>query len=386
MSGRGPFLGPALAGAAATFSSVGLARFAYVPLFPLMVAAQWVDGGGAALLGAANLAGYLIGVLSGRRLARRIGVPRALDIGMAATALSFAASGFQGGLVWLALWRGLAGVSGGILMALAGPAVQAVVGDARRGVAGGVVIAGVPSGIVVSSLAVPLLAAQGLSAAWLSFAVIVLALWLVARRRWPDAPAPRVAGAGRAPGAATLIVAYGLAGAGMVPHMVYLADYSVRGHGHAFAAATAAWLLFGLGALGGTLTAGGAADRFGAMTVLRVWLALQATAIALVMAADVAVFLLGALLGGFGGVGATAVTLARAREIAGDGSGAIWQQATAAFAVSQAGASLGLALVFAKTGDHDLLFAAGLAFSVAALLIVCAVKSGRKPQISISPP
>ena len=47
------FLWPALAGAAATCAGNGLARFAYVPLFPAMVGAGWVDGGGAGLLGAA---------------------------------------------------------------------------------------------------------------------------------------------------------------------------------------------------------------------------------------------------------------------------------------------------------------------------------------------
>ena len=41
-------LRPALSGSAATCSGNGLARFAYVPLFPAMVASGWVDGGQAA--------------------------------------------------------------------------------------------------------------------------------------------------------------------------------------------------------------------------------------------------------------------------------------------------------------------------------------------------
>src|SRR3954466_6998334 len=55
-------LSPAFAGAAATLSSIGLARFAYVPLFPAMVATSWVSGAEGGFLGAVNLAGYLIGV------------------------------------------------------------------------------------------------------------------------------------------------------------------------------------------------------------------------------------------------------------------------------------------------------------------------------------
>src|SRR5262249_30419904 len=98
-------LGPAFAGAAATLSGIGLARFAYVPLFPAMVTAGWVTGPEGGLLGAMNLAGYLVGVLGGRTLAVRVGTPRALDTGMGLAALAFAACAWNGGLAWLALWR-----------------------------------------------------------------------------------------------------------------------------------------------------------------------------------------------------------------------------------------------------------------------------------------
>ncbi len=77
-----------------------------------MVAARWIDGGGAGLVGAANLAGYLLGALGGRMVARRFGTARALDIGMAAAALAFAACAWNGGLLYLALWRALAGAAG----------------------------------------------------------------------------------------------------------------------------------------------------------------------------------------------------------------------------------------------------------------------------------
>src|SRR3954453_12945727 len=112
-------LSPAFAGAAATLSSIGLARFAYVPLFPAMVAASWVSGAEGGFLGAVNLAGYLIGVLGGRPLARRFGTARALDGGMGLAALAFAACAWNGGVAWLALWRALAGLAGGPRFGLA---------------------------------------------------------------------------------------------------------------------------------------------------------------------------------------------------------------------------------------------------------------------------
>src|SRR5689334_15510927 len=165
-----PFWRPALAAACAPCSGIGLARFAYVPLFPAMVAAGWVDGAGAGLLGAANMTGYLLGALTGQPLAHRLGTARTLDLGIALVALAFALCAANLGLWWFMPWRLLAGIAGGILMALAGPATQAVVAPDRRGQAGGIVIGGVGMGIATSAITVPVLVGQGLAIAWLGLA------------------------------------------------------------------------------------------------------------------------------------------------------------------------------------------------------------------------
>src|SRR4051794_18116628 len=112
-------LSPAFAGAAATLSGIGLARFAYVPLFPVMVAAGWVTGAEGGFLGAVNLAGYLIGVLGGRTLAQRLGTARALDIGMGLAALAFAACAWNGGVRWRPVWGTVVGFGGGGLFGAA---------------------------------------------------------------------------------------------------------------------------------------------------------------------------------------------------------------------------------------------------------------------------
>ena len=362
-------LKPAVAGAAATLSGIGLARFAYVPLFPAMVAAGWVTGAEAGFLGAMNLAGYLIGVLGGRTLAGRSGTPRALDTGMGLAALAFAACAWNGGLAWLAVWRLVAGLAGGILMALAGPAVQGAVAPAQRGTAGGIVIAGVGGGVIAASLAVPALLPAGLSAAWLGLGILVLGLWSFARPRWPQTPVAALDAAAPRPKAITLILAYGLAGAGMVPHMVYFVDLAVRGRGLDPRLGALAWLLFGIGTIFGTLLGGRAADRWGGAAALRIWLAFQAAALALAVPPSVACLTASALLGGFGGIGLTAVALARARELAGPAAGVVWVRATAVFALAQAATGFVLVPLFAQTGSYALLFAAGLAASIAALLV-----------------
>src|SRR5829696_6199559 len=363
------FLRPALAGAAATFSGIGLARFAYVPLFPAMVGAGWISGAEGGFLGAVNLSGYLAGVLGGRRLAMRVGTAAALDLGLALAALSFAAGAWNGGLTWLALWRAGAGVAGGILMALAGPAVQGAVPPAKRGAAGGVVLAGVGTGVIVGSLAVPLVLPAGVSAAWLALAVVVVAMWAFAHPRWPRVPVAIPEPAEVRPRVGPLFLAYGLSGAGMVPHMVYFVDLAVRGRGLDPRLGSLTWLLFGLGAMSGPLIGGRAADRWGGAHALKMWLAFQVAAVALALPPSTASLFASALLGGFAGLGVSAVALARARELAGSAAGVVWVQATALYALAQAAAGFVLTPLFAHTGSHAYVFVPGLAVSIAALLL-----------------
>ena len=363
-------LNPAFAGAAATLSGIGLARFAYVPLFPARVAAGWITGVQGGLLGAMNLAGYLVGVLGGRTLAGRIGTARALDAGMGLAVLTFAACAWNGGLAWLALWRFLAGLAGGNLMALAGPAVQGAITPTQRGIGGGIVMTGVGGGVIAASLLMPVLLPAGVSVAWLGLAIVVLSLWTFAHRRWPQTPValPAAAGSTRAK-ATALILAYGLAGAGMVPHMVYFVDYAVRGQGLNAGAASLTWLVFGIGAVLGTLTGGRIADRWGGSTALKTWLLLQIGALVLALPPSPVSLWGSALLGGFAGIGITAVALARARELAGAGAGVVWVRATALYALAQAAAGFAVVPLFAHTNSYLFVFAVGLAVSVMALLV-----------------
>ncbi|MFC4169745.1 YbfB/YjiJ family MFS transporter [Teichococcus aestuarii] len=370
----------ALAGAGALCAGIGLARFAYVPLFPAMVAAGWVEGGEAGLLGACNLTGYLAGALGGRALGRRLGVPAALDAGMALVVLSFLACALHGPglgwLLWLALWRGLAGLAGGILMSLAGPAVQAVLPPARRSAATGMVVAGIGAGVVLGALAVPALVPGGLPLAWVGLGLLSLLVWLGLRRHWPAPPAAetmRLPTGQAVPRAGALLLAYLLSATGMVPPMVYLADLGVRGRGLEAAATALLWVLFGLGAAAGTLLGGRLAGRIGGRRTLTLWMAAQVAALGLGLLPGAGAALLAAALIGFAGVGASAVALAAAREIGGPAAGILWARATVIYALAQAVTGFALAALFHATGDsHAAVFGAGLLASAAALAVAWA--------------
>jgi len=335
-----------------------------------MVSAGWIDPGGAGLIGAANLGGYLLGALGGTLVARTLGTARALDVGMAAAALAFAACAWNGGLLSLMFWRALAGAAGGILMALAGPAVQRAVTPSRRGTAGGIVMAGVGTGVIVSVIIVSFALPFGPSGAWLSLAAAVACLWAFAHFSWPHAPIPLSGSSPRSSdGAARLLVAYGLSGGGMVAHMVYLSDLVVRGRGLGPAAGLWVWLLFGAGAIIGTFAGGRTSDRWGAANSLSIWLAVQVLSVSAALVPFTAALGVAGVFGGFAGIGISAVALTRAKELAGSGSGTLWAGATAAYAASQAATALLLAVLFARTGSHALLFGTCLVLSLMGLAV-----------------
>ncbi|HMH77171.1 MAG TPA: YbfB/YjiJ family MFS transporter, partial [Candidatus Udaeobacter sp.] len=136
MSGPRPHPGAwrvTLAGLCASLVGIGLARFAYTPLLPVLITEGWFPASQAAYLGAANLAGYLGGALCARPLAHRSGAPWALRAMMALVTAAFFACALPLSFAWFFLWRFASGVAGGTLMVLAAPTVLPHVPAARRG-------------------------------------------------------------------------------------------------------------------------------------------------------------------------------------------------------------------------------------------------------------
>src|SRR5919199_6455496 len=88
-------------GLCATLTGIGVGRFAYTPLIPLLVATGIVSAAEAAYAGAANLAGYLLGALLAPALGRRLGPALAIHIALAGSVISPAACALPLGYAWL---------------------------------------------------------------------------------------------------------------------------------------------------------------------------------------------------------------------------------------------------------------------------------------------
>src|SRR5882757_3713426 len=94
--------------AAALAVALGVGRFAFTPLLPLMVRDGSLAQSAGAWLAASNYLGYLAGALTASRL--RLSVPTLMRASLAGIVVSTAAMGaFDGLAVWLVL-RFMAGV------------------------------------------------------------------------------------------------------------------------------------------------------------------------------------------------------------------------------------------------------------------------------------
>jgi len=372
-----------LAAHCACLVGIGLARFAYTPLIPALIAGHWFDPSDAAYLGAANLAGYLAGALLARPMAARAPVATILRAMMVAATAAFFACALPLSFAWFFLWRFTAGYSGGVLMALAAPTVLPFVPAARRGLAGGIIFTGVGLGIAASGTLVPLFLEAGLAVTWCGLGALSLALTLVAWRGWPAATAtpPRIASgpAHVTPRLIALYAEYALYAVGLVPHMVFLVDFIARGLGAGLGVGAAYWVIYGLGAVVGPAVTGVIADRMGFALALRCAVLVEAAAVALLAVTDdpislaVSSLVIGALT-----PGVVPLVLGRIHEILPPGGArdAAWSLATTAFALGQAGAAYGFSFLFAQGGGYALLFALGGA--AAALAFVIEVAATRR--------
>jgi predicted MFS family arabinose efflux permease len=369
-----------LAGACASLVGIGLARFAYTPLLPAIIGAHWFRPSAAAYLGAANLAGYLAGAILGRKLSTRMHRLAVLRGMMLLATVAFFACAAPLSLGWFFSWRLLSGIAGGMLMVLAAPTILPHVSPRHRGLAGGVIFAGVGVGIAASGTLVPLLLHRSLGGTWCSLGALSLLLTGLAWKGWPaaDPPAARApiadhSARARSPQLRWLHVEYGLNAVGLVPHMLFLVDYVVRGLGQSLASGAHYWVLFGLGAICGPLVGGHLADRIGFRAALRLAFLVQAAAVLLpVLVIGKPALAVSSLVVGAFTPGIVPLVLGRIHDLLPHDASAqrvAWSTATTSFALMQAAGAYALTFVLARSGyDYGLLFVTG---AVAIFLALC---------------
>ncbi len=267
-----PPLAFAVAGAVSLAVAMGIGRFAFTPILPMMLGDGVIDLHAASWLASANYFGYLLGALLCTFEPRLRAIwprlppvngPQVVRGGLVATGLLTLGMALPWPAAWPAL-RFCAGVASALVFVYASGWCLANLARAGTAALGGVMFAGPGAGIVASGLVVSALVAVGSSAqiGWLVFGVLAFVLsariWATLGYRGGGvAGAP--AATGQAPVAAAnrrevayLAVAYGLSGFGYIVTATFLpviAREALPGSPWI----DFFWPIFGLGVIAGAL-------------------------------------------------------------------------------------------------------------------------------------
>jgi hypothetical protein len=340
----------ALAGMLSLAVAMGIGRFAFTPLLPMMLHDGVINLPTASWLATANYLGYWLGAMAcalqpwawARWPALRPVVhTSAVRMGLVATVLLTCGMAWHWPVVW-PLWRFLAGVISAVVFVYTSGwclARLAALGAPRLS---GIIFVGPGLGITVSGLAATAMVAGGVTAAtgWLAFGALAVVLTALA---WPQlhgtvAAAPPPAGpmgAASHGAVAVLALAYGLAGFGYIITATFLPVIARQ------ALPGSVWLdlfwpLLGLGVAAGALLTIRLPVHWDRRHLLMGCYAMQATGVLMgVYLPSLLGFALGSLLIGLPFTAITLFAMQEVRRLRPHGASALIGLLTAVYGVGQ---------------------------------------------------
>lgn len=366
-SGTGP-IRLALAGLLALAAAMGIGRFAFTPLLPMMQ----VDGLSVAQggwLASANYVGYLLGALSAMRLP--LGPSTAIRAGLATIVLGTLAMGFTESFALWVVLRTIAGVASAWVLIFVSAWSLEKLAPLRRPLLSASAFAGVGFGIALAGLICVALMHLQVRApqAWLVLGMVAFVLGAVVWRSFSPQAQPVSRRAGATPSSLNwttesvlMVLCYGAFGFGYIIPATFLPamarqlveDPALFGW---------AWPIFGLAAFFSTLTVAILQRRISNRVL---WIAseliMAAGVVAPVVWPSIGAIMLAALLVGGTLVVITMVGIQEAREIGGQHASELIAAMTAAFAAGQIAGPVCVSLLAERHNGFSiaLLLASGL--------------------------
>lgn len=346
--------------------ALGVGRFAFTPLLPLMLADGSIGLKAGSWLASANYAGYFVGAVSCAAL--RVAPARMVRFGLAATVLLTAAMG-AGHLLplWLAV-RFVAGVVSAWTFVFVSQWGLRRLSELHAPEWSGVIYAGPGAGIVLTGLIGSALAGHRAALGWFGFAalsaVLSVAIWRTfaatpAAGQPPSGAAPNVA-AVAAPGtsrrhradAAWLVVLYGMPGFGYIITATFLPVIARAALPAGSPWPDLFWPMFGAALIVGALAAARLPGHWDNRLLLALGCATQALGIAAgIVWPSAAGFSLGCVLLGLPFTAITLFAMREARRLHGERAAGLMGYATASYGVGQIAGPLVAAPLVARYGS-----------------------------------
>lgn len=386
----------AMAGLLALAIAMGIGRFAFTPLLPMMLHDGVVDLPGASWLATANYLGYWLGAAGcalqptlWRRWGRAPLVHTAMvRLGLVATVLLTLGMALPWPAAW-ALWRGLAGVASAVVFVYVSGWCLARLSALGAPSLAGIIYVGPGLGIAVSGVVATAMVAQDMRAAtgWAVFALLALVLTALA---WPQLQGV-VRVSTETPSAqdhpprgtiAAFTLAYGLAGFGYIVTATFLPVIARQ------ALPGSIWLdlfwpIFGLGVSIGALLTVRLPVHWDRRNLLMACYGMQAAGVLLsVWWPTLAGFALGSLLLGLPFTAITLFALQEARRLWPHNVSSLIGLLTAAYGLGQIAGPPMVAWLVRRSASAAEGFALSLQTAAAALLlglVIYAVLARRAP-------
>ena len=317
-------LSTALGGLIAIAAALGIGRFVYTPILPVMVEALGLSRSQAGLIASANFLGYLIGALFAAM--PRLSGPRRLWLigSLAASAATTAGMGLSQSLAALLVLRFVGGAASAFVLIFASTIVLERLAQLGRNELSALHFAGVGAGIAVSAALVAglLELGQGWQSLWLASGALSFVAVVAAAALLPTLPSPAMQTAATASAVADaslrrLIAAYGLFGFGYIITATFLVAI-VRSTPAIQAQEPVIWIVFGIAAAPSVAFWTLLASRFGIQAAFAMACIVEALGVLASVAwpSVLGVFLAAILVGGtFMGLTALGLMGARVRAV-----------------------------------------------------------------------
>ncbi|MDN6886786.1 YbfB/YjiJ family MFS transporter [Variovorax sp. CAN2819] len=361
--------------------AMGLGRFAFTPMLPIMLHEGKLELAAGGVLASLNYLGYFLGAVS----CAAIGIKASSMVrgGLLATAALLVGMGLLHSFASWGVLRTAAGVMSAWVFVFASGWGLRRLAETNAPTLAGVIYTGPGIGIAMTGLLGGALGRWGSDAGWIGLGILAMVLIAVIWRVFDDGErAPAGGAAGAAPAASArvagpddrsdaiwLVALYGLAGFGYIITATFLpviARQALPGSPWP----DLFWPLFGVAIIPGALIGARAPTHWDNRLLLAVAYALQALGVVLSVAwPSIAGFALGSLLLGMPFTTITLFAMRDARRLRGNAAAGLIGYATASYGVGQIIGPLFAAPLAQRTGSFQLpLLVAAAALALGAVL------------------
>ncbi len=373
--------------------AMGLGRFAFTPMLPIMLHEGKLELATGGVLASLNYLGYFLGAVS----CAAIGIKASSMVrgGLLATAALLVGMGLLHSFTSWGILRAAAGVMSAWVFVFASGWGLRRLAETNSPMLAGVIYTGPGIGIAMTGLLGGALGRWGSEAGWIGLGMLAVVLIAVIWRVFDDGERAPVGGVAAVAPAATgrasrsaadrsdaiwLVALYGLAGFGYIITATFLpviARQALPGSSWP----DFFWPLFGLAIIPGALIGARAPTHWDNRLLLAVAYSLQALGVVLSVAwPTIGGFALGSLLLGMPFTAITLFAMRDARRLRGNAAAGLIGYATASYGVGQIVGPLFAAPLAQRTGSFQLpLLVAAAALALGAVLFAWVWLKSRRP-------